>query len=123
MNDFILFMMGVAATLLVQHFWPKKGQGVSIPSTLDGFGQILSHEGQALVARFDAFEASLPSNLERFKAMLIDALNELKAAADAKEAAAVAAAKAEAAAPAAATQEATDEQAVRDFTAANFPAP
>jgi NADH:ubiquinone oxidoreductase subunit 4 (subunit M) len=66
----------------------------------------------------------LISNLEeRTKTMLIDALNELKAAADAKEAAAVAAARAEAGAPAAASQEATDEQAVRDFTAANFPAP
>lgn len=61
-------------------------------------------------------------NLEtRIKQMIADALNELKAAADAHEAKAVADAVAAATAPAVAAQEATDEQTVRDFTAANFP--
>ena len=62
------------------------------------------------------------SNLEiRIKQMITDALNELKTAAEADKAKAIADAVAAATAPAVAAQEATDEQAVRDFTAANFP--
>lgn len=55
------------------------------------------------------------------KMALADALNELKAAFDADKAKAVADAVAAATAPAVAAQEASDEQAVRDFTATNFP--
>lgn len=68
-----------------------------------------------LSAKTDASFSTLET---RIRTMIADALNELKAAADAKEAAAVAAATA----PAVAEAQAADEQAVRDFTAANFPA-
>ena len=62
------------------------------------------------------------SNLEgRIKMAVQDALNELLAAANAAKDKAVAEAVANAGAPAKAEQEAADEQAVRDFTAANFP--
>lgn len=68
--------------------------------------------------------SGLPSLENRIKTMLSDALNDLKTAFEAAKDKAVADALAGAAdaAPAAAqAQEATDEQAVRDFTAANFP--
>jgi hypothetical protein len=55
------------------------------------------------------------------KMAIADALNELKTAFEAAKDKAVADAVAAATAPAVAAQEATDEQAVRDFTAANFP--
>ena len=66
------------------------------------------------------------SNLEnRIRTMISDALNELKANVDADKAKAVAEAVAAMPVPdvaaAQAAQESADEQAVRDFTAANFP--
>ena len=63
------------------------------------------------------------TNLEtRIRLMITDALNELKTAAEADKAKAVADAVAAAVAPAVAAADAASEQAVRDFTAANFPA-
>lgn len=67
-------------------------------------------------------DSSLSTLETRIRTMIADALNELKAAADAKEAKAVSDAVTAATAPAVAEAQAADEQAVRDFTAANFPA-
>ena len=86
------------------------------------FGAIL---GALAVYAYFHFKGETPakalsdfSNLEqRIRTMISDALNELKANADADKAKAVA----EALAPALAAKDAADEQEIRDFTAANFP--
>lgn len=69
---------------------------------------------------------TLSSIEQRIKAMIADALNDLKTAVEASIAKAVSDALTAVppvdTAAVAAAQEATDEQAVRDFTAANFPA-
>lgn len=117
--------LGMASVIAFLHFAPKTAQGApEIPTTLEGFGQILTHEVLTLGQRLGQLEASLKPDqlLERIHQMISDALNDLVAAAKAHEAAAIAAAVASATAPAVAAQEASDEQAVRDTTAANFPA-
>lgn len=123
MMTFLLgFVTALGCVYVVFHFLPKNAKGQpELPTTLDAFGQILTHGEQAVIKRFDDFEASLQPTYERIFKMISDALNELKAAADAKEAKAVADAVAAATAPAVAQQQAVDEQVVRDFTAANFP--
>lgn len=119
-GDLIMLGAGSGLTLLVQHFLPKNGTGPSIPTTLDGFGQILSHEGQSLVDRFDALEASLSPNLERFSKMLSEAvttaLANVEAAAEAKAAKAVEAYKA--ANPPVDVQTVSDAQSAEDAAAA-----
>lgn len=92
-----VFLLGIGAVLGVQHFLPKAPAGAAtIPTTLEGFGQILSHEGQAVLKRFDDFEASFQPEqfIERMRVLMSqefkDAFAAFQAAVAADKAAAVA---------------------------------
>ena len=93
MIDFLIGLsLGAGGLYLILRVAPTGRQGSpTIPTTLEGFGQVLAHESQAVIARFDAFEAKYQPIIERDLTMLSNAFNQavqrLVQAAEAKGAA------------------------------------